>query len=179
MEIEFSLPNELTRLEQYKQIIEKFLENHLSDHYYAYAIHEKIGTMSNEQRHPHVHIMFSERLIDEVEKIQERRPEIFFTFSARKKRNGNEPTFEEKFQRGAKRSRKFCQPNSIVEIRADFAKIQNEVLKENGFSIRVDHRSLKAQKAEAEKFGDSFLAKLFDREAEKYLGVEVNFRKQN
>ena len=180
VEIEFSLPNELTTLEQYKKIIDKFLENHLSDHYYAYAIHEKIGTMSNEQRHPHVHIMFSERLIDEVEKIRERSPENYFKYPARKKTDGNEPTFEEKFQRGAPRDRKWTLNSShTTEIRADFAKIQNEVLEENGFSIRVDHRSLKAQKAEAEKFGDTFLAKLFDREAEKYLGVEVPTEENN
>ena len=63
-EIELSLPNELT-LEQNREIVDTFLKRHLSDNYYAYAIHEKAGELSGE-RHPHVHIMFSERLIDDV-----------------------------------------------------------------------------------------------------------------
>lgn len=68
MEIEFALPNELKTVEQYRQIIDAFIAKHLSEHYYAYAIHNKIGVMSERQHHPHVHIMFSERLIDDVEK---------------------------------------------------------------------------------------------------------------
>lgn len=67
-EIELSLPNELT-LAQNRTIVDTFIANHLANHYYAYAIHEKAGELSGE-RHPHVHIMFSERLIDDVEKIQ-------------------------------------------------------------------------------------------------------------
>ena len=42
-------------------------------------------------------------------------------------------------------------------------------MEEKGFSVRVDHRSLKAQRDDAIKNGDTFLAKLLDREAEKYL----------
>ena len=56
-------------------------------------------------------------------------------------------------------------------MRADFAQIQNEVLERNGYSVRVDHRSLKAQKEEAEKKGDTFLARLFNRIPEEYIGV--------
>ena len=59
----------------------------------------------------------------------------------------------------------------MTELRADFAQIQNEVLEQNGFSIRVDHRSLKAQKEEAERNGDTFLARLFNRIPEEYVGV--------
>ncbi len=55
--------------------------------------------------------------------------------------------------------------------------IQNEVLEQNGFSIRVDHRSLLAQKIDAEQRGDKFLAKLFDRVPEKY--VEDIFGKED
>ncbi len=69
-EIESSLPNELT-LEQNREIVDRFIANHLSNHYYAYAIHKKNGELSGELAH-HVHIMFSERLIDDVEKISER-----------------------------------------------------------------------------------------------------------
>ena len=57
-----SLPNELS-LEQNLEIVDKFIGEYLKNHYYAYAVHEKSGAISGE-RHPHVHIMFSERLID-------------------------------------------------------------------------------------------------------------------
>ena len=58
VEIEFSLPNELKTVDQFRQIIEPFIQKHLKNHYYAYAIHDKFGALSN-QHHPHVHIMFS------------------------------------------------------------------------------------------------------------------------
>lgn len=56
-------------------------------------------------------------------------------------------------------------------MRADFARIQNDVLAQNGFSIRVDYRSLKAQQIEAENHGDDFLANLSKRMPESYIGV--------
>ena len=170
VEIEFALPNELQTVEQYRQIIDAFIAKHLSKHYYAYAIHDKIGMLSG-QRHPHVHIMFSERLIDDVEKIKERSAKAFFLYPARKKKDGSEPPFEEKWKRGAPKDRKWCNHQYVTELRADFANIQNAVLEQNGFSIRVDHRSLEAQKEEAESKGDSSLARLFSRVPEKYIGV--------
>ena len=170
VEIEFALPNELKTVEQYRQIIDVFIAKHLSEHYYAYAIHDKIGMLSG-QRHPHVHIMFSERLIDDVEKIKERSANAFFLYPARKKKDGSEPSFEEKWKRGAPKDRKWCNHQYVTELRADFAQIQNAVLEKNGFSIRVDHRTLQAQKEEAEQNGDSSLARLFSRVPEKYIGV--------
>ncbi len=171
MEIEFALPNELNSVQQYRQIIDPFLEKHLKNHYYAYAIHDKIGMMSDGQRHPHVHIMFSERLIDDVEKTKERPAKFFFLYPARKKKEGSQPSFQEKWQRGAPKNRNWADKSFLAVLRADFAQIQNEVLERNGFSIRVDHRTLEAQKEDAEKNGDSFLARLFNRIPEKYVGV--------
>ena len=170
VEIEFALPNELKTVEQYRQIIDAFIAKHLSKHYYAYAIHDKIGMLSG-QRHPHVHIMFSERLIDDVEKRKERSAKAFFLYPARKKKDGSLPSFEEKWKRGAPKDRKWCNHQYVTELRADFANIQNAILEQNGFSIRVDHRTLQAQKEEAEKNGDSSLARLFSRVPEKYIGV--------
>ena len=90
-EIEFALPNELKTDERYRKIIDAFIGKHLSDHYYAYAIHNKIGVMSEGQHHPHFH--------------------------------------------------------------------------------SPGYRSLKAQKEEAERNGDSFLARFFNRIPEKYMGL--------
>ena len=152
VEIEFSLPNELTSVEDYKKIIDRFINLHLKNHYYTYAIHDKLGTFSGE-RHPHCHIMFSDRLIDDVEKIQERSPQNFFKRALLKKRDGSQPSFEEKFSHGAPKESHWNEnpKNSkfIFQLREDFAKIQNDVLAEKGFSSRVDHRTLKAQKISA------------------------------
>ena len=170
MEIEFALPNELKTVEQYRQIIDAFIAKHLSEHYYAYAIHEKADELSGE-RHPHVHIMFSERMIDDVEKEKERAACNFFKYPARRKKDGSEPPFEERRKHGAPKNRNWSDKSFLTVLRTDFAQIQNEILEQNGFSIRVDHRTLQAQKEEAEKNGDTFLARLFSRVPEEYVGV--------
>ena len=48
---------------------------------------------------------------------------------------------------------------------------QNEVLTQNGFSIHMDCRTLKAQQETAEKDGDNFLAQLYKRMPESYVGI--------
>lgn len=168
-EIELSLPNELT-LEQNLEIVDRFLKNHLANHYYAYAIHEKNGELSGE-RHPHVHIMFSERLIDDVERANERPAYKYFRRAAKPLRGEQIASFERRREHGAPKDKKWHSKKYFHELREDFARIQNEVLTKNGFSIRVDHRTLAAQKEEAEKNGDDFLAKLCKRMPEEYIGI--------
>ena len=168
-EIELSLPNELS-LEQNLEIVDRFIAEHLSSHYYAYAIHEKKGELSGE-RHPHVHIMFSERLIDDVEKMSERPACKYFRRAAKPLKGEKVASFERRRQHGAPKDKKWHNRKYLYEIRADFARIQNEVLAKSGFSIRVDHRSLKAQQAEAEKHGDDFASNLYKRMPESYIGV--------
>ena len=168
-EIELSLPNELS-LEQNRTIVDQFIANHLANHYYAYAIHDKAGDLSSE-RHPHVHIMFSERLIDDVEKIQERPACKYFRRAAKPLKGEKIASFERRRQHGAPKDPKWHDKNYLYKIREDFAKIQNEVLAKNGFSIHVDHRTLKAQQETAEKDGDAFLAKLYKRIPESYVGI--------
>jgi len=168
-EIELSLPNELT-LEQNCTIVDQFIANHLANHYYAYAIHDKAGELSSE-RHPHVHIMFSERLIDDVEKIQERPACKYFRRAAKPLKGEQIASFERRRQHGAPKDPKWHDKNYLYEIREDFARIQNEVLAKNGFSIHVDHRTLKAQQETAEKDGDAFFAKLYKRIPESYVGI--------
>ena len=168
-EIELSLPNELT-LAQNRSIVNQFIDNHLANHYYAYAIHDKAGELSGE-RHPHVHIMFSERLIDDVEKIKERPACKYFRRAARPLKGEQVASFERRRQHGAPKDPKWHDKNYLYEIREDFARIQNEVLAKNGFSIHVDHRTLKSQQETAEKDGDDFLAKLYKRMPESYVGI--------
>ena len=168
-EIELSLPNELT-LEQNREIVDKFIANHVSNHYYAYAIHEKKGELSGEST-PHVHIMFSERLIDDVERISERPAYKYFRRAAKPLKGEWVASYERRREHGAPKDKKWHDKKYLCEMRADFARIQNEVLAKYGFSIRVDHRTLKAQQVEAEKHGDDFLAKLYKRVPEEHIGI--------
>ncbi len=158
-EIELSLPNELT-LEQNREIVDRFIGRHLKNHYYAYAIHEKAGELSGE-KHPHVHIMFSERIIDDVERISERPAYKYFRRAAKPLKGEKIASFERRREQGAPKDKKWHDKKYLYELRADFARIQNDVLKKNGFSIRVDHRTLKAQQVEAKKtvmtFWQSFI----------------------
>lgn len=170
-EIEFSLPNELT-LEQQKEIIQPFLDHHLKNHYYAYAIHEKIGAMSENERHPHVHIMFSTREIDDIERQQERQPEDFF-----KRANKNAPEkggcIKSAKWIGKERSLYLCQ------MREDCAKLQNEILKKYNIPFAVDHRSVKARRQAALAEGNLLLAELLDRPIEKPVGPIAILEKDN
>lgn len=161
-EIVFSLPNELS-LSQQKEIIQRFLDAHMKNYYYAYAIHDKIGTMSNGEHHTHVHLMFSTREIDDCERKQERQPDVFFS-----RVNPKHPE-----KGGCRKSGIWNGKNrakNLSVLREDFARIQNEVLAKYGIPVRVDHRSLKARRQEALAKGNTFLAELLDRVPERAVG---------
>lgn len=159
-EIVFSLPNELP-IEKSREILDRFLEKHLKDYYYAWAIHEKAGSMSLGERHPHVHIMFSTRELDDLERRQERNPEMFF-----KRVNKKYPE-----RGGCEKSEKWRGKNRaeyLFRMRQDYAAIQNEVLEKHGVPSRVDALSLEVQKMNAELRGDFVLAEILDRVAERH-----------
>ena len=115
--------------------------------------------------------MFSERLIDDVEKIKERPACKYFRRAAKPLKGEQVASFERRSQHGAPKDPKWHDKKYLYEIREDFARIQNEVLAQNGFSIHVDCRTLKAQQETAEKDGDDFLAKLYKRMPESYVGI--------
>ena len=170
-EIIFSLPNELN-LSQQKEIIDRFLAAHMKDFYYAYAIHDKIGTMSNGEHHTHVHLMFSTRLIDEAERRQERKPAVFFS-----RVNTTVPE-----KGGCRKSSAWNGKDRIKNLtilREDFAKIQNETLAKYSVPLRVDHRSLKARRQEALAKGNTFLADLLNRVPERAVGPLALLEKGN
>ena len=165
-EIIFALPNELN-LAQQKEILDAFLSKHLADHYYAWAIHEKVGTLSSGERQPHVHIMFSTREIDAQERQQERTPEKFFQ-RANKKHPAKGGCAKADKWVGKKRK------DYLLHIREDFAKIQNAVLEKYGVPVRVDHRTLKAQQEDALRRGDHVLAELLNRIPETDFAVSLD-----
>ena len=66
-------------------------------------------------------------------------------------------SFERRSEHGEPKDRRWHGRNYLLQIRADFARIQSEVLKKYGYAGRAYLRSLQKQKLEAEKNGDSFL----------------------
>lgn len=164
-EIEFALPVELT-LDQQNEIVIEFIQNHLgNDFYWALAIHDKEAAMGDGKRNPHCHLMFSERKIDEIERKSERDPETFF-----KGYNRYNPE-----KGGCRKDEKWNGPNRpqyTIEMRKDFALIQNKILDKYGFDVTVDHRSLPAQREEAEANGDHFLAQILNRAPERSIGPQ-------
>lgn len=161
-ELIFSLPNELN-LNQQKEIVNRFLDAHMKELYYAYAIHDKIGTMSNGEHHTHIHLMFSTRQIDAAERKRERDPAVFFSRANNETpAQGGCPKSE--VWNGKDRAKNLC------VLREDFARIQNEVLAKYGVPSRVDHRSLKARRQEALAEGNVFLAEILNRIPEQAVG---------
>lgn len=132
----------------------------MKDFYYTYAIHDKPAALENSERNIHVHIMFSERKLDTIEKAAERPPELFF-----KKANPKNPALG-----GAKKDSRWngsFRARHLHQVRLDCARIQNKILKKYGHGVTVDSRTLKLQWDEAKALN---LASLLDRPPEEHLG---------
>lgn len=164
LEFQFALPNELN-MEQNLELIHNFIKKEIPDHYYTFAIHDKVGAMSDGSHNLHVHLMFSPRLIDEAEKEKERGAYTYFRNSKR----GAE-TNKEKRKGGAPMERRLNNIGFLREARFDFAQVTNEILAKYGKPDRVDHRSIKAMREEALMNGDEYMAKLLKRVPEKSIG---------
>ena len=92
------------------------------------------GRSMGRGHNPHVHVMFSERLRDGIE----RGPEQYF-----KRANGKAPE-----RGGHAKSDRFTSsrgPDEVQALRARWAELQNQALERAGVEARVDHRSLEAQ----------------------------------
>jgi hypothetical protein len=132
-EYELTLPRELSRAEQIA-LVERFAEQELgSTRVYQWAIHEP--TASDGKPQPHVHLMFSDRQLDGIE----RGPEKFF-----KRYNSKNPERggAQKFSYGADKAEA---ARTYEGIRERWATVQNLALEHAGIEARVDHRSLAAQ----------------------------------
>ncbi len=132
-EYELALPRELSRGAQVA-LVQRFAEQELgSTRPYQWAIH--LSTASDGKEQPHVHLMFSDRQHDGIE----RGPEQFF-----KRYNAKNP------ERGGARKMSYGADKEEAArtyegIRERWAKVQNLALEHAGVEARVDHRSLAAQ----------------------------------
>ena len=170
-ELEFNLMNELPLKENLKIIKQLLKTEPMNKFYYTLAVHDKQKSAITETRNLHCHLMFCEREIDGIE----RDAKNFF-----KRYNSKNPA-----SGGAKKSimlndRKIGK-QTIKNLRDEYAKIVNTILKENNIEQTISSKSLKEQHEEAIKKGDLLKAKILDREPERHLGrklsKDVNLKK--
>lgn len=123
-ELEISLPRELSAAEQI-ELVEAFRDRALGTrHPYSLAIHNP-RTLDNAADNPHVHLMLSERVIDE--RTQQLPAEVFF------KRNG------------ATKDRGWNDQAKVQQLRELWEEMANQALERAGQDARIDRRSLKDQ----------------------------------
>jgi hypothetical protein len=132
-EYELALPRELSRAAQVA-LVQRFAEQELGTaRPYQWAIH--LSTASDGREQPHVHLMFSDRQHDGIE----RGPEQFFKrYNAKNPERGG----ARKFSYGADKE---AAARTYEGIRERWANVQNQALERAGVEARVDHRSLAAQ----------------------------------
>ena len=145
-EIEIALPRELTP-EQRLELVQDFVSQELGKkHAYQFAIHTPKAALEKGEQ-PHAHIMYSERIIDGIE----RDPEQYFKrYNAKFPERGGTKKFS-----GGKRAEEL--KAELLATRERWAIIQNKHLEKHGHDERVSHLSLKEQGIE-------------DRDPEQHLG---------
>ena len=123
--IEMSLPRELAR-EQQLQLAEDFTKIYFTDKPYLWVLHEPLA--SDGKTHPHIHIIFSGKIID----AHERDAKLFF-----KQFNRQHP------ERGGNEKDLFWHKRSTPErVRESWAMLTNYYLENAGREERINHRSL-------------------------------------
>lgn len=170
-ELEFNLMNELPLKENLKIIKQLLKTEPMNKFYYTLAVHDKQKSAIIETRNLHCHLMFCEREIDGIE----RDAKTFF-----KRYNSKNPTLG-----GARKSILFNDrkvgKKTVKNLRDEYAKIVNKILKENNIEQTISSKSLKEQHEEAIKKGELLKAKILDREPERHLGrklsKDVNLKK--
>lgn len=136
-ELEASLPRELS-LEQQMEIVDAFRRQVLIDHPFTLAVH--IKNASDGEPQPHVHLMWSERKLDGLE----RDPQIFFkrATAPRKGKSGNVKNDPDPAKGGCT---KISMQPRLMEFRELWATLTNDAYRKAGMSEQVSHLSLVAQ----------------------------------
>lgn len=135
-EIEFSLPNELSD-EQCIELLQDYVRREFgTKHAYTFAFHSKISELSG-VRHKHAHVVYSERVIDGVE----RGPEQYFGRAAKL---GSDPAKGgcRKLRANMNRTEKSA---FVEQQRERCCAVLNEYLERFNQDHTYDHRSFKRQ----------------------------------
>lgn len=128
-ELEVALPRELNDAQRI-ELVRDFVDNVLGDrHAYTWAIHAPDARDQQEQ--PHLHLMFSERSRDGIE----RDPEQYF-----RRWNSKNPE-----RGGAGKDRYLSSQGFVWEVRQEWADTANAHLERAGYEVRIDPRSYRAQ----------------------------------
>lgn len=172
-EFELALQEELT-LEQNIEIVNTILNNYeyFQDKYYAVAIHDKQAALDNNKQQIHCHIMVSDKIIDEIEKTNERPPEQFFKTYCRVNTNKG----------GAKVDRYFSKDSfgkNLTHFRKYYCDVTNAIFRKYGIDKTIDYKSLKMQREEALRNGDYVRAEILNRPAEQYIGTIASYDKND
>jgi len=129
VELQAALPRELS-LEARVVLAQEFAKGILGErHPYTLAIHNSIALDGGEQ--PHFHLMFSERVIDGIEREREH----FF-----RRANSKHPE-----RGGALKEQEWHRPLKVFELREAWERHANGMLALEGHEARIDCRSLKEQ----------------------------------
>ena len=128
-ELELALPRELNP-EQRHALVLDFIQHEIgARHAHQWAIHNPGAALAGGEQ-PHVHLMYSERTVDGLD----RDPEQYF-----KRYNGKHPEL------GGCRKDSAGTEERLLETRQRWAEVQNAHLQQHGHAARVDHRSLADQ----------------------------------
>ena len=143
-EVRISLPEELTK-EENIELLNQFLKENFSGHYYSVVIHDKETQPDFEfvEKHKniHAHIMFCPRVIDDIERKD---PGKYF-----KKSNSKHPE-----RGGAVKDEKWNEVETLLKLRKDWEILQNKHLEKHNINERVSCESLEKQRQKALEEGD-------------------------
>lgn len=172
-EFELALQEELT-LEQNIEIVNTILNNYeyFQDKYYTVAVHDKQAALDDGKQQIHCHIMVSDKIIDEIEKSNERPPEQFFKTYCRVNTDKG----------GAKVDRYFSKDSfgkNLTHFRKYYCDVTNAIFRKYGIDKTIDYKSLKMQREEALRNGDYVRAEILNRPAEQYIGTIASYDKNN
>lgn len=132
-EHEIALPNELT-IEQLIALAERLVRELVGNKPYQYAIHAREGNLGGIPN-PHLHLMYSDRIPDGVDRPAER---VFSRFNPARPENGG-------WRKDSGGKNRMELRNQVIATRKTIADLQNQALAEHGHEARVDHRSLREQ----------------------------------
>lgn len=143
-EVRISLPEELTK-EENIELLNQFLKENFSGHYYSVVIHDKETQPGFEyvEKHKniHAHIMFCPRVIDNIERKD---PGKYF-----KKSNSKNPE-----RGGAAKDPKWNEVETLLKLRKDWELLQNKHLELHNINARVSCETLEKQRQQALEKGD-------------------------
>ncbi|WP_099589189.1 MULTISPECIES: MobA/MobL family protein [Stenotrophomonas] len=158
-EHEIALPSELSTVQQ-TELAELLAKNLAGIKPYQYALHAPEGKLGGDPN-PHIHLMCSDRLPDAIDRAPE---QTFARYNSKnpsaggcRKDSGGKSPMELKQQ--------------VTAQRKLVADIQNQFLAENGYSTRVDHRSLREQgivRPAERHLGQRFVKEMEDAEKSQY-----------